>query len=759
MQCYICDVRVRARGFRRVENLDNLPPRFQEIALGRRMNNNLPEANFDIGIVIHINCYRYIIEKIGARNLERLSLEAREDIYMKREIFVGKGALCCSDQINDDSMLDHNIIENLRGNMRNVNLSPKEVSEWFQALRLTAIENTTNRFETDTGIQEDDFKALTNLSKNNFQDLYTYCDEVVVYDRTRVITKKDLVTFLMKLKYNLSDDLLKVLCSYSSRSNVSLTVTAVRTSLCQRFVRENLGLEAIGRQELIRTHVTDFANSLYNPNPDNPQAIIYIDGTYLKIPKSSNFRSLRQTYYLHKGYHLIKPVLIVGPDGYILDVQGPYFSDSRNNDAAILQHHLEDEEQDEVNNLRNWLQPNDIVIVDRGYRDSIHLLNYLGLECHMPPLLPRGQRQLSTENANKARLITKTIWIVEARNGHLKSIFKLFCGLIPVHHVPNIRMFLKIGCSLINKYFPPIQMQGATAELAETMQELAAYENVVKARVEVDLLDLKRIQDDAWIRDLTIGIYQVKLAPSYIQDKLPRENIEHFTFQALLEEQGLLRARVYSRFRQATKHQLWIAFQPLHLENDGDNILIDGYYCTCKTGARTVGSCAHVASVLWYLGYARHDANVSSTSEQEKKQFERLRDTDQDEAKAARNLMNSDLQKAKNEENLEVLTFDLEKTLPLPRIPTNIVFYKRQLWLYNCGIHSGKTGRGYCYVWAEGTAGKGPQEVASVLLKYLQEKLTPQITELILWSHSCGGQNRNIKIVMLLESVLELIPS
>uniref|UniRef100_A0A6P7FUR3 Uncharacterized protein LOC114331194 n=1 Tax=Diabrotica virgifera virgifera TaxID=50390 RepID=A0A6P7FUR3_DIAVI len=195
MQCYICDVRVRARGFRRVENLDNLPPRFQEIALGRRMNNNLPEANFDIGIVIHINCYRYIIEEIEqgnddnvnacrfkcvlqrnilcfvcdrARNLERLSLEARVDIYMKREIFVGKGALCCSDHINDDSMLDHNIIENLRGNTRNVNLSPKEVSEWFQALRLTAIENTTNRFETDTCIQEDDFKALTNLSKNNF---------------------------------------------------------------------------------------------------------------------------------------------------------------------------------------------------------------------------------------------------------------------------------------------------------------------------------------------------------------------------------------------------------------------------------------------------------------------------------------------------------------------------------------------------------------------------------------------------------------
>lgn len=33
---------------------------------------------------------------------------------------------------------------------------------------------------------------------------------------------------------------------------------------------------------------------------------------------------------------------------------------------------------------------------------------------------------------------------------------------------------------------------------------------------------------------------------------------------------------------------------------------ISGWYCDCKVGAKTVGCCAHVASVLWYLGYARN---------------------------------------------------------------------------------------------------------------------------------------------------------
>ncbi|KAJ8872466.1 hypothetical protein PR048_026071 [Dryococelus australis] len=49
----------------------------------------------------------------------------------------------------------------------------------------------------------------------------------------------------------------------------------------------------------------------------------------------------------------------------------------------------------------------------------------------------------------------------------------------------------------------------------------------------------------------------------------------------------------------------------------------------------------------------------------------------------ARDLMKKNM--AESNTTIECLTFDLEKTLPLPRIPTNVVYYKRQLMLYNCG--------------------------------------------------------------------------
>ena len=44
--------------------------------------------------------------------------------------------------------------------------------------------------------------------------------------------------------------------------------------------------------------------------------------------------------------------------------------------------------------------------------------------------------------------------------------------------------------------------------------------------------------------------------------------------------------------------------------DDNDNNLLKGYYCTCQSGTRTVGVCAHVISTLQYSGYARHQENI-----------------------------------------------------------------------------------------------------------------------------------------------------
>ncbi|CAG4950209.1 unnamed protein product [Parnassius apollo] len=58
-------------------------------------------------------------------------------------------------------------------------------------------------------------------------------------------------------------------------------------------------------------------------------------------------------------------------------------------------------------------------------------------------------------------------------------------------------------------------------------------------------------------------------------------------------------------------------------------------------------------------------------------------------------------QLALNNEECEVLTFDYQQNMPLPKIPTGEAFYKRQLWAYNFCIHSAKTGIAHFYLYDE----------------------------------------------------------
>ncbi|XP_039281706.1 uncharacterized protein LOC111064507 isoform X2 [Nilaparvata lugens] len=144
----------------------------------------------------------------------------------------------------------------------------------------------------------------------------------------------------------------------------------------------------------------------------------------------------------------------------------------------------------------------------------------------------------------------------------------------------------------------------------------------------------------------------------------------------------------------------------------------------------------------------------SSSSEHDKETL----DDHHREAELARKEMNSDFSKAKEQENVESLSYDLEKTFPLPRIPTNIVYYKRQINFYNSGIYSGKDNKGFFYVWMENIASRGAQEVGSCLRKNILNHVGPNVSELNLWSDSCGGQNRNIKIVLLLQTLFQEMP-
>lgn len=96
------------------------------------------------------------------------------------------------------------------------------------------------------------------------------------------------------------------------------------------------------------------------------------------------------------------------------------------------------------------------------------------------------------------------------------------------------------------------------------------------------------------------------------------------------------------------------------------------------------------------------------------------------------------------------ITFDYMQNLPLPNIPVQEIFYYRQLWVYAFQIHNLKENTGHFYTYHEGQAYKGPNEVCTFLLDYIVNKLSPEITELHIFSDGCPGQNRNHTMVRFL---------
>lgn len=106
---------------------------------------------------------------------------------------------------------------------------------------------------------------------------------------------------------------------------------------------------------------------------------------------------------MQKQRHLLKSMMIVTTTGYIVSAIGPYLADGKNSDAKILNHIICTDTEE----IKTWLQEDDVLIVDRVFRDSSGVLADLAIQMEMPSFLQRGHKQHTTEDANSSRLITK----------------------------------------------------------------------------------------------------------------------------------------------------------------------------------------------------------------------------------------------------------------------------------------------------------------------------------------------------------------
>jgi hypothetical protein len=248
-------------------------------------------------------------------------------------------------------------------------------------------------------LRESDYSNLTGLSKSQFDDLCQHLQHLIRNTPSRSV-KTTIGMFLLKLKSGMSNKLLSTIFGIGM-SSLRRAISSVRQAMMRSFVPLYLGLDSVTREDVLLKHTRPLAKELLQAN--NNEVILVLDGTYIYIQKSNNFQFQRRSYSIHKGRPLVKPMVIVTTTGHFVAIFGPYLADSKNNDAAILNHML----QANIEDIRSYLQENDIFVVDRGFRDSLSLLKDIGIQTEMPSFLTKGQKQMSCEEANDSRFVTK----------------------------------------------------------------------------------------------------------------------------------------------------------------------------------------------------------------------------------------------------------------------------------------------------------------------------------------------------------------
>lgn len=399
------------------------------------------------------------------------------------------------------------------------------------------------------------------------------------------------------------------------------------------------------REDLI-SHCTLLSQKLFYP--ENPQKVILIwDGTYIYIEKSAQHKFQKNTYNSHKKRNYVKPMMIVTTGGTIVCAIGPF--KAIENDATITKKIL----LKDVPALQN-LQAEDVMIVDRGFRDCRIEFQNCGFLVEIPASEP-SNKQLSVLDANKARLITKVRYEVERLNGLVKTRFKIFANVWKSLSVPHLMDDFTIACALLNKFHTKRSYNSNSEDIGNKMLALLHQKNelhgIISKSYFKSLLTKKEYtifnsfhdfpeltMDD--LHSISFGCYQVKQAMLYAYDHMEMNNnqfqlfvfSEHIAKNYCSAIQGvtdplLLLLNIGSRFVSGRRYKTFLLFDRSYVGKEA----IKGYCCNCKIGLRVVGCCSHVMTILYYLGYAVRNGGVVQKAKHLDRVFEDFQDDTDDE--------------------------------------------------------------------------------------------------------------------------------
>lgn len=549
--------------------------------------------------------------KIGKRTSGKvkkayhLNKETRISIWNNQKVLISKDHKCCTScysngvfQINEIQLLDLTSNPHLAKDL--IDLINQKSQE--EAEKVPTQERTWEGINYDC-LSSKQCEEACGLTAQILEELALLIDE----------PPNHLFEFFMICKQGLSQRFTGVLVS-CSQPNISYWFNKILKKLASIFVPLYLGPSAFTREKIKMEHTPKMWKEIW------PSIIGVLDGTYIYCEKSNNFEVQRETFSGQKKQNLFKFMAIVLPDGTILDFIGPFGGDGDHSDEWIWEYILKNNED-----LIKLFQKDDEFLADRGF---LRIVDGFKLNC--PIGLKPKEKQLQAEDANNSRLVTCFRNIVERVFGRLKMNWKILYNKLDANYFPLLEDIAKVLCAAENAYYDRIWKDKDSDEsdiksLKSRNLKVNSLCDISKGWKKIASLAEFKVLCPQYsldiLREWTIGPYALELSKRYLDHSPDIEFKYHPKHSKTFKI-----SKIISRFSKHSGKSPKKYSVILQIPEEGDIEDIKSY-CTCKTGARTLGGCAHATAMLYLLTVPQEDTSKkrnSPTSESKGRKYKKI---------------------------------------------------------------------------------------------------------------------------------------
>lgn len=103
------------------------------------------------------------------------------------------------------------------------------------------------------------------------------------------------------------------------KSQIQRSFHATKNASVHDYIPKHLGFHHIDHDTFAEQHTSPLAKTLFT-SETSEAADLVMDGTYIYIKKSSDYHFQHVSYSMHKHRPLVKMMVIVGSDGYVLSI-------------------------------------------------------------------------------------------------------------------------------------------------------------------------------------------------------------------------------------------------------------------------------------------------------------------------------------------------------------------------------------------------------------------------------------------------------